>query len=93
MPTGRLPDFLELTADYRVHGVRKIWRELNRQGHVAARCTVARPMREMGIQGAVRGKRVITTLPGGQMERAPTVSTATLLPTPPTGAGSRASPT
>nr|WP_102922492.1 DDE-type integrase/transposase/recombinase [Streptomyces noursei] len=28
-------------------------------------------MRELGIAGAVRGKRVITTLPGGQAERAP----------------------
>ncbi|MFJ7769710.1 DDE-type integrase/transposase/recombinase [Streptomyces sp. NPDC097107] len=36
-----------------------------------ARCTVERLMRELGIQGAVRGKRVITTLPGGQTERAP----------------------
>ncbi|WP_443333337.1 DDE-type integrase/transposase/recombinase [Streptomyces sp. CB01580] len=28
-------------------------------------------MRELGIQGAVRGKRVITTVPGDQVERAP----------------------
>jgi putative transposase len=59
------------TANYRVYGARKVWRELNRQGRVVARCTVERLMREMGIQGAVRGKRVITTLPGGQVERAP----------------------
>ncbi|RPK44123.1 Integrase core domain protein [Streptomyces sp. ADI91-18] len=36
-----------------------------------ARCTVERLMRELGIAGAVRGRRVITTLPGGQAERAP----------------------
>ncbi|MFJ4467307.1 DDE-type integrase/transposase/recombinase [Streptomyces sp. NPDC089424] len=48
-----------------------MWRELNRQGHVVARCTIERLMREMGIQGVVCGKRVITTLPGGQVERAP----------------------
>ncbi|WP_326589267.1 IS3 family transposase [Streptomyces brevispora] len=59
------------TSNYRVYGARKIWRELNRQGHAVARCTVERLMRELGIQGAVRGKRVITTLPGGQTERAP----------------------
>ncbi|MFE7046729.1 IS3 family transposase, partial [Streptomyces atratus] len=59
------------TANYRVYGARKIWRELNRQGHTVARCTVERLMRELGIAGAVRGKRVITTLPGGQAERAP----------------------
>ncbi|MFE9174489.1 IS3 family transposase [Streptomyces kebangsaanensis] len=59
------------TSNYRVYGARKIWRELNRQGHAVARCTVERLMRELGIQGAVRGKRVITTIPGGQVERAP----------------------
>lgn len=59
------------TSNYRVYGARKIWRELNRQGHAVARCTVERLMRELGITGAVRGKKVITTLPGGQVERAP----------------------
>ncbi len=57
-------------SNYRVYGARKIWRELNRQGHAVARCTVERLMRELGITGAVRGKRVITTIPGGQAERA-----------------------
>gem|GEM_PF-673078 len=59
------------TSNYRVYGARKVWRELNRQGHAVARCTVERLMRELGIQGAVRGKRIITTIPGGQVERAP----------------------
>lgn len=59
------------TSNYRVYGARKIWRELNRQGHDVARCTVERLMRELGITGAVRGKKVITTLPGGQAGRAP----------------------
>ncbi|WP_262386972.1 IS3 family transposase [Streptomyces sp. TRM49041] len=59
------------TSNYRVYGARKIWRELNRQGHAVARCTVERLMREPGITGAVRSKRVITTIPGGQAERAP----------------------
>ncbi|MCX4404435.1 MULTISPECIES: IS3 family transposase [unclassified Streptomyces] len=58
-------------SNYHVYGARKIWRELNRQGRRVARCTVERLMRELGIAGAVRGKRVITTLPGGQVERAP----------------------
>jgi len=66
---GRITKVFE--ANYRVYGARKIWRELNRQGHAVARCTVERLMRELGITGAVRGKRVITTLPGGQTERAP----------------------
>ena len=59
------------TTNYRVYGARKIWRELNRQGHAVARCTVERLMREMGISGAVRGKRVITTIPDQQADRAP----------------------
>ncbi|WP_200300606.1 IS3 family transposase, partial [Streptomyces adelaidensis] len=57
--------------NYRVYGARKIWRALNRQGHVVARCTVERLMREAGITGAVRGKKVITTIPGDQADRAP----------------------
>ncbi|MFD3525839.1 IS3 family transposase [Streptomyces sp. NPDC058653] len=30
------------TTNYRVYGARKIWRELYRQGHEVARCTVER---------------------------------------------------
>ncbi|MEU2251090.1 IS3 family transposase [Streptomyces sp. NPDC019224] len=59
------------TDNYRVYGARKIWRELNRRGHPVARCTVERLMRELGVTGAVRGKRVITTIPDQQAERAP----------------------
>ncbi|MFB6717532.1 IS3 family transposase [Streptomyces sp. NPDC056237] len=36
-------------ANYRVYGARKIWRELNGQGHRVARCTVESLMRELGI--------------------------------------------
>ncbi|WP_369384200.1 IS3 family transposase [Streptomyces sp. cg36] len=50
-------------ANYRVYGARKIWRHMNRQGQTVARCTVERLMRELGITGAVCGKRVITTIP------------------------------
>lgn len=49
-------------ANFRVYGVRKIWRQLKREGESVARCTVARLMREMNLQGAVRGKRVKTTV-------------------------------
>lgn len=59
------------TTDYRVYGARKIWRELNRQGHTVARCTIERLMRELGIVGAVRGKKAITTLADPAAERAP----------------------
>jgi putative transposase len=47
--------------NYRVYGVRKVWRQLLREGHDVARCTVARLMRAMGLQGAVRGKPIKTT--------------------------------
>ena len=57
--------------NYRVYGARKIWRELNRQGHRVARCTIERLMREIGIAGAVRGKKVITTIPDRTAARAP----------------------
>lgn len=49
-------------ADFRVYGVRKVWRQLKREGHDLARCTVARLMRRMGLQGVVRGRPVRTTI-------------------------------
>src|SRR4029453_16724598 len=48
--------------NFRVYGVRKVWRQLGREGIAVARCTVARLMRTMGLQGAVRGKPVRTTI-------------------------------
>jgi putative transposase len=48
--------------NFRVYGVRKVWRQLLRDGIAVARCTVARLMRTMGLQGVVRGKRVRTTI-------------------------------
>ena len=49
--------------NFKVYGVRKIWRQLDREGIVVARCTVARLMCELGLQGAVRGRRFRTTIP------------------------------
>jgi putative transposase len=51
------------TENYEVYGARKIWRQLNREGIGVVRCTVERLMREMGIRGAIRGKRYKTTRP------------------------------
>lgn len=53
-----------------MYGVRKVWRQLLREGVTVARCTVARLMRQMGLQGAVRGKRVFTTVVDDELERA-----------------------
>ena len=48
--------------NFGVYGVRKVWRQLNREGLAVARCTVARLMRTMGLQGVVRGKTMRTTI-------------------------------
>ncbi len=48
-------------ANFRVYGVRKVWRQLEREGFDVARCTVARLMRSMGLQGVIRGKPIKTT--------------------------------
>ena len=49
--------------NYKVYGVRKVWRQLVREGFVVARCTVARLMRDMDIRGIIRGKPHRTTIP------------------------------
>jgi putative transposase len=49
-------------ANFCVYGVRKVWRQLSREGIVVARCTVARLMRAMDLRGIVRGKKVRTTI-------------------------------
>lgn len=51
-------------ANFCVYGVRKIWRQLAREGIGVARCTVARLMRTMGLEGVVRGRKIRTTVPG-----------------------------
>ena len=42
--------------NFGVYGPRKVWRQLRREGHTVARCTVERLMRAMGLAGAVRGR-------------------------------------
>jgi len=48
--------------NYGVYGARKVWLQLNREGTGVARCTVARLMRDLGLRGARRGKRIRTTI-------------------------------
>ena len=50
-------------ANFCVYGVRKVWRQLRREDIEVARCTVARLMHAMGLQGIVRGRKVRTTVP------------------------------
>ena len=63
-------------GNYQVYGARKVWLVLNREGVPVARCTVERLMRDLGIQGVHRGRRVRTTvandsdeLPGDKVNR------------------------
>ena len=49
--------------NFRAYEVRKVWRQLHREGIAAARCTVARLMPELGLRGVVRGRRVKMTTP------------------------------
>ncbi|MBX3671292.1 MAG: IS3 family transposase [Rhodocyclaceae bacterium] len=48
--------------NFQVYGVRKVWRQLRREGVEVARCTVARLMQAMGLRGVVRGKAFRTTV-------------------------------
>ncbi|RPK82032.1 Integrase core domain protein [Streptomyces sp. ADI98-12] len=44
--------------NFSVYGVRKVWRQLHREGIPVARCTVARLMRDLGLQGVRRGRSI-----------------------------------
>jgi len=48
-----------------VYGVRKVWKQMGREGLREARCRVRRLMRELGLRGAVRGGAWITTTQSG----------------------------
>ena len=48
--------------NFAVYGVRKVWRQLQRESFDVARCTVERLMRGMGLQGVIRGRPVRTTI-------------------------------
>jgi transposase InsO family protein len=49
-------------SNLQVYGADKVWRQLNREGIVVARCTVERLMRRQGLRGVIRGKVVRTTV-------------------------------
>jgi len=48
--------------NFQVYGVRTVWHPLRREGMTVARCTVARLMWQVGLQGVVRGKVIRTTV-------------------------------
>jgi putative transposase len=49
-------------ANMQVYGAEKVWRQLGREGTAAARCTVERLMKRLGLRGVMRGKVVRTTI-------------------------------
>lgn len=50
------------TKYFQVYGVRRVWRPLQREGFAAARCTVERLARRLGLRGAIRGVPVCNTI-------------------------------
>lgn len=48
--------------NFGVYGMEKVWRQLNREGIPVGRDQVRRLMRDLGLCGAVRGKKLRTTL-------------------------------
>ena len=56
-------------ASNKLYGARKVWWQLAREGILLARCTVERLMRQNGLRGVVRGKRLRTTIPGDEADR------------------------
>jgi putative transposase len=60
---GLMPQIARVFEEnFEVYGVRKVWRQLQREGQDVARCTVERLMQSMGLQGVIRGKPVKTTI-------------------------------
>jgi putative transposase len=57
------PDISRVFAEnFEVYGLRKVWRQMHREGFSIARCTVERLMQGMELQGVIRGKSAKTTV-------------------------------
>jgi transposase InsO family protein len=54
-----------------IYGVRKLWKQMRREGFDVARCTVARLMSDLGLRGVVNGKTIKTTIPDHSASRPP----------------------
>ena len=65
------PEIQRVVDDnYGVYGVRKVWKQLLREGFEVAKCTVRRLMAQMGLRGATRGKAfTVTTIPDDLLSR------------------------
>ena len=56
-------------GNFAVYGVRKVWRQLRREGCEVGRDRVGRLMAELGLCGATRTKKVRTTKPAPESQR------------------------
>ncbi|MEM5332194.1 IS3 family transposase [Paraburkholderia sp. JHI2823] len=56
-------------ANMQVYGADKVWKQMNRERIAVARCTVERLMKQLGLRGVMRGKRVRTTVPDAMAPR------------------------
>ena len=66
------PEISRVHAEnFGVYGVRKVWQQLKREGTEAARCTIERLMRDLGLEGARRGKKIRPTVPAESAARHP----------------------
>jgi transposase InsO family protein len=74
-------------ANYRVYGVRKMWKALHRSGEVVGRDQVARLMRQLGIQGSAEARPCAPPAPTGRPTATRIWSTATSSPSVPTPCG------
>jgi putative transposase len=61
----------EWTANYSCYGARRLHKHLQREGHLIARCTIARLMRDLGIRGVQRGRKQFTTHADRNADRPP----------------------
>ena len=78
-----LPILLALwQANYSVYGAHKLWKAARRAGHDIGRDQVARLMRELGIRGSKRGRRVITTRRDDTAARSPDLVKRNFCPWP-----------
>jgi len=58
------PEMKRVWKDNRsVYGARKLWHAMKREKFDVARCTIERLMRDIGIEGVRRGKKIKTTWP------------------------------
>src|SRR5436305_974980 len=62
--------------NFGVYGIRKVWRQLLREGIAVARCTVARLMRRMGLQGIVGCNMSRSNIPSGLPTRGSSLRSA-----------------